>query len=93
MFNLPSSITLPCDGNSKLLLASKYSELVASQYILNNSAPYVSLGAHFPPKLITSLAFPKMPPAVLYHPICLGSYVSFDANTSFFHLSTYTVLG
>ena len=39
ILNLPLVITSEFDGDSKLLFADKYSELVASQYNLNNSIP------------------------------------------------------
>ena len=37
--NLPSVIKSEFEGDSKLLFAGKYSELVASQYNLNSSIP------------------------------------------------------
>ena len=39
ILNLPLVITSESAGDSKLLLAGKYSELVASQYSLNSSIP------------------------------------------------------
>ena len=39
------------------------------------------------------VALPNIPLVVPNQPICLGSYVSFDARPSSFQLSTYTVLG